>query len=144
MKDEKAKYLIIDAPQINKYEYETNNIINIKQTFEKNGIPEEFQKIILKTNISLFKKNKLKEYTTGCPLDIKNIKKELAYSNYEDVMNFLQKVDNEGYLKNYLQSIKEFLNISVNLDLLFGSWEESQKNPKQALNLYKKKTLNRK
>ena len=38
-----------------------------------------------------------------------------------------------------LQSIKEFFDMSVNLDLLFQSWNESQENPKKALKLYKKK-----
>ena len=54
-------------------------------------------------------------------------------------MNFFIAVDKKGYTKLYLQSIKEFFDMSVNLDLLFQSWNESQENPKKALKLYKKK-----
>ena len=54
-------------------------------------------------------------------------------------MNFFVTVDKKGYTKLYLQSIKEFFDMSVNLDLLFQSWNESQENPKKTLKLYKKK-----
>jgi len=58
-------------------------------------------------------------------------------------MEFLIKIDNDGYLKAYLQSIKEFFDMKINLDLLFQSWNESQKNSKNAFKLYKKKVLNK-
>ena len=49
-----------------------------------------------------------------------------------------------GHTKSYLQSIKEFFDMSVNLDLLFESWDKFQEKPKKALRLYKKKVLNKK
>ncbi len=66
MKDEKARYLIIDSTEINKqlYKatreaafndfynvYEPNGMMDASQIFEKNGIPEEFRKVIVKINI---------------------------------------------------------------------------------------------
>ena len=185
MKDEKAKYLIIDSTEINKqlYKvtreaafndfynvYEPNGMMDASQIFEKNGVPEEFQKIIVKINIPFSLKKEAEEYTMGFPFDItagkiekENNKKiitvsscpiydyyanqefrdkikfrtELVYSNFDDVMNFFVAVDKKGYTKLYLQSIKEFFDMSVNLDLLFQSWNEYQKNATKALKLYK-------
>ena len=57
----------------------------------------------------------------------------------DDVMNFLLMLDDKGYLKPYLRSIKEFFEISINLDLIDEAWEESKENPKLALKIYKKK-----
>ena len=54
-------------------------------------------------------------------------------------MNFLLKVDDEGYLKLYFQSIKEFFDISIDLDLVEESWIESKQNAKQAIKILKKK-----
>lgn len=192
MKDEKARYLIIDSTEINKqlYKvtreaafndfynvYEPNGMMDASQIFEKNGIPEEFRKVIVKINIPFCLKKEAEEYTMGFPFDITggkiekgNNKKtisassgltydydanqqfrdkikfrtELVYSNFDDVLNFFVAVDKKEYTKLYLQSIKEFFDMSVNLDLLFQSWNESQENPKKALKLYKKKDLNKK
>lgn len=187
MKDEKAKYLIIDSTEINKqlYKvtreaafndfynvYEPNGMMDASQIFEKNGIPEEFRKVIVKINIPFCLKKEAEEYTMGFPFDITGGKIEkvnnkktisassgltyyyyanqqfrdkikfntnLVYSNFDDVMNFFVEVDKKGYTKLYLQSIKEFFDMSVNLDLLFQSWNESKENPHKALRLYKKK-----
>jgi hypothetical protein len=185
MQDERAKYLIIDSTEINKqlykvtreagfndfYDvYKTNGIMSSNSIFEKNGIPEEFRKIIIKINIPFCLKKEAEEYTMGFPFDITGGKIEkgnnkktisassgltydyyaneqfrdkikfrtkLVYSNFDDVMNFFIAVDKKGYTKLYLQSIKEFFDMSVNLDLLFQSWNESQENPTKALKLYK-------
>lgn len=186
MKDEKAKYLIIDSTEINKqlYKvtreaafndfynvYEPNGMMDASQIFEKNGIPEEFRKVIVKINIPFCLKKEAEEYTMGFPFDITggkiekgNNKKiisassgltydyyanqqfrdkikfrtELVYSKFDDVMDFLLKVDDEGYLKQYLQSIKEFFDISINLDLVEETWIESKQNARKAIKIYKK------
>ena len=162
MRDEKAKYLIIDSTEINKQMYKVtresacndfynayrpNGIMNASQIFEKNGIPEEFRKVVVKINIPFCLKKEAEEYTMGFPFDITagkiekenskriisvsscpvydyhanelfkdkiKFKTELVYSNFDDVMDFLLRIDDEGYLKLYLQSIKEFFDISLN------------------------------
>ena len=187
MKDEKAKYLIIDSLEINKQLYKVtreaasndfynvykpNGMMDASKIFEKNGIPEEFRKVIVKINIPFCLKKEAEEYTMGFPFDItagkienENNKKiitvsscpvydyydnqefrdkikfrtELIYSNFDDVMDFLLKVDNAGLLRLYLQSIKEFFDISINLDLINEVWEESKQNAKKAIKILKKK-----
>ena len=187
MRDERAKYLIIDSTEINKQLYKVtresafndfynvykpNGMMSANNIFEKNGIPEEFRKIIVKINIPFCLKKEAEEYTMGFSFDITGgkIEKEnsvriisassgltydyyanqqfrdkikfrtkLVYSNFDDIMKFFVEVDKKGYTKLYLQSIKEFFDMSVNLDLLFQSWNESKENPHKALRLYKKK-----
>ena len=187
MKDEKARYLIIDSTEINKQKYkvtreaafndfynvyEPNGMMDASQIFEKNGIPEEFRKVIVKINIPFCLKKEAEEYTMGFPFDITGGKIEkvnnkktisassgltydyyanqqfrdkikfrtkLVYSNFDDVMKFLLKIDDKGYLKSYLQSIKEFFDISIDLDLVEESWIESKQNAKKAIKILKKK-----
>lgn len=84
MKDERAKYLIIQGTEINKklYKvnrtaslndfyniYEENGTISAKQIFEKYEVPEEFQKIIVKINIPFCLKNEAEAYMMGIPFD---------------------------------------------------------------------------
>ena len=187
MRDERAKYLIIDSAEINKQLYKVtreaafndfynvykpNGMMPANNIFEKNGIPEEFRKIIVKINIPFCLKKEAEEYTMGFPFDItggkiekENNKRiisvssgltydyyanqqfrdkikfrtELTYSTFDDVMDFLLKVDDEGYLRLYFQSIKEFFDISIDLDLVEESWIESKQNEKQAIKILKKK-----
>lgn len=185
IRDEKAKYLFLDSTEIHKQLYKIrrqsgfndwfniyipDKMIDAREIFRKNNIPEEFQKIIVKINIPFCLKKEAEEYTTGFPFDITagQIEKEnnqkvitvsncpifednqifidkikfrtkISYSNFEDVINFLLKIDEKGYLKSYLQIIKDFFDISINLDLLFQSWNESQEKTKKALKIYKKK-----
>jgi len=184
MKDQKAKYLIIEASEFKKQlykvsrkfsfndfenRYEPKGFVNAKQIFEKNDLPEEFHKIIIKINIPFCLKEEAEEYTMGFPFDITagkiekennkkiitissspiiydrqlvrpkiSFKSELSYSNFDDVMNFLQRVSDEGYLKSYLKSIKEFFDISLDLDLLYELWYKLEKNPKHTSKIYKK------
>ena len=186
MKDEKARYLIIDSTEINKqlYKvtrefafndfynvYQQNDMVYASQIFEKNCIPEEFRKVIVKINIPFCLKKEAEEYTMGFPFDITggkiekvNNKKtisassgltydyyaneqfrdkikfrtELVYSNFDDVMDFLLRVNDEGYLKQYLQSIKEFFDISINLDLVEEAWIESKQNARKTIKILKK------
>lgn len=184
MKDEKAKYLIIDSTEIHKQlykvkrEYALNDfyntytpdrIINAEEVFSKYGIPEEFQKIIVKVSTPFFTKHEAQEYTMGFPFDItaskierENNKKyinasnrpifydsqvfsrtikfktQFKYSNYEEVMDFLGRIDDSGYLKEYLQAIKDLFNIRVDLDYIIEVWNE-EKNPQKTLKRYKEK-----
>ena len=187
MKDEKAKYLIIDSTEIHKQLYKVtrkcaandfyniykpNGMIEASQFFEKNGIPEELRKIIVKINIPFCLKKKAEEYMAGFPFNITagKIEKEnnksiisvssypvydyyenyefrekikfsteLAYSTFDDVMFFLLKVYDEGFFKKYLQSIKEFFEVSINLDLVKETWIESKQNARKAIKILKKK-----
>ena len=187
MRDEKAKYLIIDSTEINKQLYKVtreaafnefynvykpNGMMYASYIFEKYGIPEEFRKIIVKINIPFCLKKEAEEYTMGFPFDITagkiekennkriisvsscpvydyhanqefrdkiKFKTELTYSTFGDVMDFLLRMDDEGYLKSYLQSIKDFFDISINLDLVEEAWIESKQNAKKAIKILKKK-----
>ena len=189
MKDEKARYLIVDAKEINKqlYKvyrefafndfdniYEPHGMIDAREIFEKNGVPEKFQKILIKINIPFFIKTEAQEYTMGFPFDFTGgkivkednkkiitafnkpiydyqanrefsdkirIRTELVYSNFTDIINFLSQIEKEGHLSAYLQSIKDFFDIHINLDLLLQSWSESQKITKSEFPSSKKKSL---
>ena len=189
MKDEKAKYLIIDAQNVYKqlYEiievficddsykvYKPKKIIDARHFFVKNDIPEEFQKIIIKINVSYFLKKETEEYTTGFPFDItagkienesndkfitafnnRNLydnqpgnneikfRVQLVYKSFQDVMVLLSKIKEKGYLKTYLESMKEFFDLPLDLDLLLQSWDEFPKNSKKALKIYKKNIKNK-
>lgn len=85
MKDERAKYLMVDVTQFNKTLYrmerlfefnDFNNVytpedvITAKEIFDKYNIPEEFQKIIVKINIPFFIKYEAEEYVMGFPFDL--------------------------------------------------------------------------
>ena len=187
MRDERAKYLIIDSTEISKKvykvtrkaafndfynEYKPTGKMNASYIFEKYGIPEEFRKIIVKINLPFYLKKEVQEYTMGFSFDIntmeveyKNNKKiisassgntydydanqllidkikfrtELAYSTFDDVMDFLLKLDEQVYLKSYLQAIKEFFDISIDLNLIEEVWAESNQNAKKAIKILKKK-----
>ena len=47
-----------------------NGMIDANSVFEKNGIPEEFRKVIVKINIPFCLKKEAEEYTMGFPFDI--------------------------------------------------------------------------
>ena len=68
-------------------------------------------------------------------------KTQLTYAKFNDVINFLIQLDNNDYLKSYLESIKEFFGISININSLIDAWNQ-EKDVKKALKLYKK-TYNR-
>lgn len=184
MRDEKAKYLMIDVLDISKQLYSVervfafndfdnvytlDRVITAKEIFDKYNIPEEFQKIIVKINIPFFIKYEAEEYVMGFPFDItggkvekKNCKKyinvsnyplfydnqifsnkimfrtELKYFKYNDVMEFLSKVRDSGYLKLYMKSINDFFDNFVDVDYIFKVWDE-EKDAKKALSRYKQK-----
>jgi len=184
MKDEKAKYLIIDSTEIRKQLYNvkrefafndwdnvytSDRIIDAKEIFDKYGIPEEFQKIIVKINIPFFIKYEAEEYTMGFRFDITagriekenndkyisvsnypvlydnqvfrnkiKFKTQLKYFKFNEVIDFLIKIDDRGYLRSYLESIKEFFDIALDLDYLYEVWNQ-EKSAKKALTLYRKK-----
>lgn len=85
MKDERAKYLMVDVTDFNKTLYrmerlfefnDFNNVytpedvITAKEIFDKYNIPKKFQKIIVKINIPFFIKYEAEEYTMGFPFDL--------------------------------------------------------------------------
>lgn len=161
MKDEKAKYLIVDANEIEKKLYEMertfafNDSFNdyyvigkakAKEIFEKNNIPEKFQKIIIKIDLSLLSKYEGEEFILGMGFDltgrrVERINKELYvngvscpifYDNngfhdfiefktrikkvrYDVIISFLKDLKNEGLLESYIDSLKEFFDISINV-----------------------------
>ncbi len=184
MKDEKAKYLIIDAMDINKQLYNMrreaslNDWYNVytpdrtvyaKKIFNKHGVPKQFQKIIVKINDLFFIRYDAKEYTMGFPFDVKagriekenndkyisipsapilyddqvfkdkiKFKTQLKYYKYDEVIQFLSKIKDNGYLQPYLESIKDFFDITLNLDRLYEEWNQKD-NAKKTLTLNRKK-----
>lgn len=184
MKDEKAKYLMIDAIDIKKQLYYADRIfmfndfenvympdkvVTSSDVCDKYNIPEEFKKIIVKVNIPFLRKRSAEEYIMGFPFDMtgyylqkeesKNyinisncpfvydnqifndkikFRTEFKYFKYTDVIEFLSKIRDRGYLELYLCAIKDFFDISVNLDCLLESLNE-EKDTKKALIRYKQK-----
>ena len=182
MKDERAKYLIVNAADITKQLYQVERVacyndfdniyhrvgkIDANEIFAKNNIPDEFRKIIVKISKPVFSKKEAEEYTMGFPFDfttktIKEVnnkkyirmnnspiyydgsifddkivfKTEEQYISFNNVMYFLEEIYKKGCLENYLQSIKEFFDISLDLGLLFDAWHETN-NRRKALKLYK-------
>lgn len=180
--NKREKYLLINATDINKqlYQFERvaycNDFFNIyhrvkkidaKKIFEKNNVPDEYQKIIIKISAPVFKRNKAKEFMMGFPFDfsmktrekidnkkyirMNNIpiyydgnifddkivfKTEEQYTSFNNVMYFLEEIYKKGCLENYLQSIKEFLDISLDFGLVFDLWHESHNKRKVVKKLY--------
>ena len=104
MKDEKAKYLMIDAMEISKQlynmkrEFSFNDFDNIyipagmitaREIFNNYDIPEEFHKIIVKVNIPFCLKYESYEYIMRFPFDITGgkIEKKNGYK-YIEVFNY--------------------------------------------------------
>jgi len=182
MKDERAKYLIVNAADITKQLYQVERVaycndfdniyhrvekIDANEVFAKNNVPDEFCKIIVKISKPVFSKKEAEEYTMGFPFDfttktIKEVnnkmyirmnnspiyydgsifddkivfKAEEQYTSFNNVIYFLEECYKKGCLESYLQSIKEFFDISLDLGLLFDSWNQTH-NKQRALKLYK-------
>ena len=173
MKDERARYLIIDASDITRQlyriqrelkfnelnnEYYRESKINASEIFEKNNIPEEFQKIIVRVSGSFFSIKEAEEYTMGFPFNFKQkriekvggkrksvivdnrpfyhdgqtfnddieFRTELKYSSFEDVLDLLKKMHETGCLNLYLQSIKDFFNLSRTMNDSLRKNKETQ------------------
>lgn len=107
MKDERAKYLMVDVTEISKQLYRMERVfafndfdniytpegmITAKEVFDKYNIPEEFQKIIVKVNIPFCLKREAEEYTMGFPFSMTDgrVKKENGkkYINLSNVPIF--------------------------------------------------------
>ena len=182
MKDERSKYLIINATDITKQLYQCERIaycndfdniyhrvekIDANEIFAKNNVPDEFRKIIVKISASVLSKKEAEEYTTGFPFNFANktieeknnkkyirinnspinydgsifddkivFKTEEQYISFNNVVYFLEEIYKNDCLGNYLQSIKEFFDMSLDLGLLFDAWHETH-NKRKALKLYK-------
>ena len=70
------------------------------------------------------------------------LKTEEQYTSFNNVMYFLEKIYKEGCLENYLQSIKELFDISLDLDLFFAAWDQTH-NKRKALRLYKREVASK-
>ena len=192
MKDERAKYLLVNATNIIKQLYRvereaycndfdnTYHIagkIDANEIFAKNNVPDEFRRIIIKINSPIFSRKEAEEYITRYPFNLqaKSIEKidnkkyiimnnrpiyydgcmfndkfvfktEERYTSINNVMYFLEEIHKEGYLENYLQSIKEFFNLPyffnmpLDFQLLFEYWNQTH-NTKKTLALYKHKII---
>ena len=189
MKDESAKYLVVNADNITKQLYEVERVaycndfdniyhrvnkISANKIFAKNNVPAEFQKIIVKISEPFFLNKEAEEYTTGFPFDFATkiiektnnkkyirmnnspisydgsifddkivFKTEVKYASFNDVMYLFEEMYKKGCLDNYLQSVKEFLDVSLDLQLLFETWHET-KNKRKALKLYKYRVATKK
>ena len=107
------------------------------------GYPFNFQAKSIKNagNKKYIMMNNRPIYYDGCMFNDKFVfKTEERYTSINNVMYFLEEIHKEGYLENYLQSIKEFFNISLDFDILFASWNETQ-SMKKAKNLYMKRRI---
>ena len=65
-------------------------------------------------------------------------KTQLEYSRFNEVIDFLAQIDDNGYLQPYLKAIKDFFDISIDLDYLYVVWNE-EKDAQKALRIYKKR-----
>lgn len=183
MKDEKTKYLMVNASDIHKQLYKVqrtlefndfyriytpDRIISIKEIFDKYCIPEEFQRIIISIETKFFTKYKVEEYITGFSFDIIRHKIEdyerykyitfyyydsyrggVMYDDkfkytvdcecvkYNNVMEFLLAVNDNGYLRLYLQAVKDSFNVSIDFERLYEIWEE-EKDIRNTMKRYKK------
>ena len=111
-----------------------NDYIEAEKVFDYFGLPEEYQKIIIKVNNYLFRKS-AREFVTGFKFDeleeekriracisYENLKgysisgnqllfdriklnTEAKYYNIIQVLKFLKQVDDAGYLEKYIQSL---------------------------------------
>ena len=188
MKEEKAKYLIVNAADITKQLYQVERVsycndfdniyhrvekIDANEIFAKNNVPDEFRKIIVKISAPILSKKEAEEYTMGFPFDYANkiiketnnrkyirmnnspicydgtifndkivLKSEEHYTSFNNVMYFLEEIYKEGHLENYLQSIKEIFDISLDLEILFNAWNETH-NRKKALKIYKHRVVSK-
>ena len=84
MKDEKAKYLIVNAKDITKQLYEVERVatyndfdniyhkkekVSASEIFTRNNVPDKYQKIIVKVSSPLFSKKEAEEYIIGYPFN---------------------------------------------------------------------------
>ena len=67
---------------------------------------------------------------------------EVFYSSFNNVVYLLEELYENGHLENYLQSIKELFDVSLNLDLLFDAWHETH-NKQGAMKVYRRKVTSR-
>lgn len=185
MKDEKARYLIIDAiafyKQLFKVErvfafndwnnlYTPSGVTDAGEFFDKYDIPLDFQKIIVKIDMPFFVKYEALEYLTGFGFDLTGGKVEkkdneryisvnnapvvfdkmmfnnkikfntkLEFWKFDDVIDFLNKVKEAGYLNQYLLALKEFFDVTLEIENLMQLLEE-EKDFKKVLCRYKKVT----
>ena len=80
-------------------------------------------------------------YYDGSIFDDKIVfKTEEQYCSFNNVIYFLEEIYKNGCLENYLQSIKEFFDMSLDLELLFDAWNETH-NRRKALTLYKQRKI---
>ena len=124
-----AKYIEVDSTEMNKKlykvsrEYSLNDffnfytcdeIINVKEIFDKYDIPSEFQKIFIRVNIPFFIKKEAEEVISGFAFDLTGSKifkkddekyiKSFNVPVFEDGTTFRKKLVFETELK-YFESI---------------------------------------
>jgi hypothetical protein len=150
MSDKKYHYIFIDAVKLLKETYGKydhfnrcqipGRIQNMKEDFDKNGIPEELQKVIIKIKPKPIFNRYACEYTLNIPLnlnfkqlsdenhvDIQNVEDEdsafgitcydrFQPSLYDQVIQFLENLKLKGLLPNYLRSIATFFYDSMSYE----------------------------
>ena len=67
---------------------------------------------------------------------------EINYTSFNNVVYLLEEIYKNGCLENYMQSIKELFDVSLDLGLLFEAWNETH-NEKNALKLYKSRNASK-
>lgn len=70
--------------------------------------------------------NKISYNPTHKQLKKINFKTEIKHYKFNDIIKFLKEIYNEGYLENYLRTIKEIFDITLDLDYLIEVWHEEK------------------
>lgn len=86
------------------------NTIFLNDLFNECGIPDKYQKIILKINIPLlWKKHEAEEFVTGYPFDVTG--QETKKVDNKKIVHFVDKVEPDNFIK-----IKRSISIKTALD----------------------------
>ena len=108
--------------------------------FPFNFTTKTITKVNNKTHIRM---NNSPIYYDGTIFDDKIVFNTLEeYTSFVNVMHFLEKIYKKGCIENYLQSVKEFLDMTFDFGILFSAWHETH-NCKKALTLYKHRAASR-
>lgn len=109
------------------------------------GYPFDFATIIVKKvdGKRHIRMNNSPIYYDGEIFDDKYVlSSEEHYTSFNNVMYFLEECYRNGCLDGYLQSIKEFFDMSLDWGLLFDSWNQTHSKPK-TLKLYKQRVASK-
>lgn len=128
--------------------------ITINPVFIKFGVPIDFRKVIIKKKNPFLTKGSVEEYTLGFSFDltkrkvagdkcINAVNCPIFYDNhvfydkitfstsddfvtYNHVIEFLQKLNNSGYLRKYMSAINSFFDMGLDLEQFFETYGDGE------------------